>query len=44
MAVKGGNNFEKTLTIFVEIEKCVRIMLPQHVIRGDSDKIRVFLM
>ena len=26
------------LALFVEIEKCVRFVLPQHIIRGDSDK------
>ena len=25
-------------SLFVEIEKCVRFVLPQHIIRGDSDK------
>lgn len=29
---------EKTLELFVEIEKCVRSILPQHVICRDSDK------
>lgn len=29
---------DNTFTLFVEIEKCVRTVLPKHVICGDSDK------
>ena len=29
---------EKTFTLLVEIEKCVRVVLPKHIIQGDSDK------
>ena len=29
---------EKAFALFIEIEKCVRLLLPQHIIRGDSDK------
>ena len=29
---------DNTFTLFVEIEKSVRVVLPKHVIRGDSDK------
>ena len=29
---------DSTFSLFVEIEKCVRFVLPQHIIRGDSDK------
>ena len=29
---------DNTFTLFIEIEKSVRVVLPKHVIQGDSDK------
>ena len=36
--VNRGGLFPLNDTLFVEIEKCVRVVLPKHIIQGDSDK------
>ena len=43
LIINRGGQFplnEKAFALFIEIEKCVWLLLPQHIIRGDSDKAK----